>query len=126
MATKPPMDMKKAKADAKKRAVKRKAREASKSIPKVPKEVSKAIKDNASPDLRETMVKSTNFKSLVRFRDIDIDANLSKFIRRVTKRGSFKDETEATVAMLEYLAHFATKRGLGAFVPHVRAFRKKK
>ncbi len=52
MATKPPMDMKKAKADAKKRAVKRKAREASKSIPKVPKEVSKAIKDNASPDPR--------------------------------------------------------------------------
>ena len=126
MATKPPLDMKKAKADAKKRAVKRKARLASKSIPKVPKEVSKAIKDNAPPDLNATKVKSTNFKSLVRFRDIDVDASLSKFIRRVTKRGSFKDETEATVAMLEYLAHFATKRGLGSFVPHVRAFRKKK
>jgi hypothetical protein len=68
----------------------------------------------------------THLKNLVRFREIDIDKPLAKFIMKVTKRGNFEDPTEATVAMLRYVAHFATQRGLGSFVPHVRAFRGKK
>tara|TARA_Y100000310_G_scaffold89362_1_gene86458 strand:+ start:219 stop:554 length:336 start_codon:yes stop_codon:yes gene_type:complete len=68
----------------------------------------------------------SHLKNLVRFREIDIDKPLSMFIEKVTARGGFEDPTEAAVAMLRYLAHYATKRGYGSFVPHVRKFRGKK
>jgi hypothetical protein len=90
-------------------------------IPKITAAEAKVINDNATPRFPPKTL-----ATVVRFRDIDLDRDLLKFIRKVTKRANFKDESDATMAMLEYLAHFVSKRGVGSFVPHLKNFRKKR
>jgi hypothetical protein len=95
-------------------------------VGKVPADEAAAIVAAAPKRLKPGKGKSHHLKNLVRFREIDIDPALSKFIAKVTRRGGFKDPTEATLAMLRYVSYFATQRGLGSFVPQLKGFKGKK
>ena len=92
----------------------------------IPKAEAESIMADAPKRLSSAGGTRHHMTNLVRFREMDIDEPLSKFINKVTKRGNFKDPTDATLAMLRYLAHFATQRGLGSFIPHLRGFKGRK
>ncbi|GAF73021.1 unnamed protein product [marine sediment metagenome] len=92
----------------------------------IPKAEAESILADAPKRLSSAGGTRHHMTNLVRFREMDVDESLSKFINKVTKRGGFESPTDATLAMLRYLAHYVTRRGYGSFIPHVRKFKGKK
>tara|TARA_R110000824_G_scaffold346368_4_gene533203 strand:- start:3811 stop:4155 length:345 start_codon:yes stop_codon:yes gene_type:complete len=96
--------------------------------PKVSKESAAAIRAGVPKTSRAPVAtgsaQGAHLKNMVRFREMDIDADLAKWIKAVTKRGKFADDSVTAVAMLRYMHKHARGKGLGRIVPHLKRLSK--
>lgn len=98
--------------------------------PKVSEEAAQKILDSdmmPAPGRRSKPTKGdtgAHLKNMVRFREMDIDADLAKWIRNVTRRGKLGSDTTTVIAMLHYIHSHAKGTGLGWFVPQLKRFAK--
>ena len=96
--------------------------------PKVSKESAAAIRAGVPKTSRAPAApgsaQGAHLKNMVRVREMDIDADLAKWIKTISKRGNFADDSVTVIAMLRYMHRHAKGTGLGWLVPQIKKFAK--
>ena len=94
--------------------------------PKISKESAAAIRADVPKTTRAPAApgsaQGAHLKNMVRFREMDIDADLAKWIKTISRRGNFADDSVTVIAMLRYMHKHAVGTGLGWLVPQIKKF----
>ena len=94
--------------------------------PKISKESAAAIRTGVPKTSRAPVAtgsaQGAHLKNMVRFREMDIDADLAKWIKTISRRGNFADDSVTVIAMLRYMHRHARGTGLGWLVPQIKKF----